>query len=73
MSEEVARIDAAELSQMAEHAQDLARQLDDAKRANRSLQAMSVVTLGIGLGVGGVLGIITVSAICYFSREGSEK
>jgi hypothetical protein len=73
MNAEVARIDAAELTTMSERAQDLARELDDAKRANRSLRALSVVSLGAGLGIGGVLGIIIVSAICYFSKEGLLK
>jgi hypothetical protein len=73
MNAEVARIDAAELTTMTERAEDLARELDDVKRANRSLQALSVVSLGVGLGIGGVLGIIIVSAICYFSKEGLLK
>jgi len=71
MNAEVARIDAAELSLTSQRVQDLARQLDDAKRDNRSLQAMSVVSLGFGLGIGGVLGIIMVAVICRFMKEGS--
>jgi hypothetical protein len=73
MNTEVVRMDAAELSTMTERAKDLASQLDDAKRENRSLRALSVVSLGFGLGVGGVLGIIIVSAVCYFSKEGLLK
>ena len=71
INEDVARIDAAELSLMSEHVQDLTQQLDSAKRENRSLQAMSVVSLGFGLGIGGVLGIILVTVICRFMKEGS--
>ena len=71
INEDVARIDAAELTVMSQRVQDLTRDLDNAKRDNRSLQAMSVVSLGFGLGIGGVLGIIIVAVICRFMKEGS--
>lgn len=69
---DVARVDAEELSIMSQRVQDLSRQLENAKQDNRSLQAMSVVSLGFGMGVGGVLGIILVALICRFMKGGSQ-
>jgi formate-dependent nitrite reductase cytochrome c552 subunit len=69
---DVARVDAEDLSIMSQRVQDLSRQLENAKQDNRSLQAMSVVSLGFGLGIGGVLGIILVALICRFMKEGSK-
>jgi formate-dependent nitrite reductase cytochrome c552 subunit len=61
-------IDSAQLSTMVERAGELARQLEDAKRTNRTLQTLSVVSLGFGLGAGGVLGMIFVLVVGYISQ-----
>jgi hypothetical protein len=71
VNEEAVQFGATTLVQLTERTQALARELDDAKRENRSLQVMTVVSLGFGLGVGGVLGIIFVFVVCHFSREKS--
>ena len=73
VNEEAVQVGATTLVQMTARTQVLARELDDAKRENRSLQAMTVVSLGFGLGVGSVLGIILVFVVCHFSREKSAK
>jgi formate-dependent nitrite reductase cytochrome c552 subunit len=76
--QQVVNVDAVQTSateavQMTERVRDLALELDDAKQENRSLRAMTVVSLGFGLGIGGVLGIVFVSVVCFLSRENSEK
>jgi formate-dependent nitrite reductase cytochrome c552 subunit len=73
VNEEAVQIGATQLVQMTDRTRDLALELDDAKRENRSLQAMTVVSLGFGLGSGGVLGIVFVSLVCFLSRGESEK
>jgi hypothetical protein len=71
VNEKAVQIGATTLVNMTERTQTLARELDDAKRENRSLQAMTVVSLGFGLGLGGVLGIIFMLVIGYLAREKS--
>jgi formate-dependent nitrite reductase cytochrome c552 subunit len=60
--------DRTQLATMAGRARDLAFELEDAKKTNRSLQTMSVVSLGFGLGTGGVLGAIFVLVIGYVAQ-----
>lgn len=62
-----------QLSGMVERTQKLAYELDDARRTNRSLQTVSVVSLGFGLGTGGVLGVIFVLVVGYVSQRSASK
>lgn len=43
----------------------LAKQLADVEASNESLQSMTVVSLGLGLGIGGVLGIVFTLVVFY--------
>lgn len=66
-------VDRAQLSEMAARAQGLARELEDAKQSNRSLETMSVVSLGFGLGTGGVLGVIFMLVVGYVIQRREER
>jgi hypothetical protein len=61
------------LSAMTERTWQLANELEEAKRTNRSLRTMSVVSLGFGLGVGGVLGVIFVLVVGYISQGRARR
>lgn len=62
-----AQLQAAQLRTTSE---ELGAQLETAERRNRSLQAVSVAGLGIGLGIGGLLGIAFALAVSAFNRGG---
>jgi hypothetical protein len=66
-------IGSAQVSLMTERAKGLARELEDAKRTNRNLQATSVVSLGLGLGTGGVLGAICVLIVGFIVQGRSRR
>lgn len=66
-------VDMARLTKMTARAQDLANELEDAKRENRSLRTVSVVSLGFGLGVGGVLGVVFLLVVGYISQGRAER
>ncbi len=55
--------DDARLAAMSERVQELAYELDDVSKDNRSLRIATLVSLGLGLGVGGMLGIVFVSVV----------
>jgi hypothetical protein len=50
-------------------AEVLADQLAASERANGTLRNLAIVTLGLGLGIGGVLGVILVLCIGYVSQR----
>jgi hypothetical protein len=60
------------MSAVNERLASVAMQLKDAERENRTLITMSVVSLGFGLGIGGVLGIVFVSVVCRLGQGRSE-
>lgn len=60
----------AQAAQLRSTSEELGAQLEAAERQNRSLQAISVAGLGVGLGIGGLLGIAFVLAVLYFNRGG---
>lgn len=47
----------------------LADQLEAAERENGSLRNLAIVTLGIGLGIGGALGIVSILIIGYVAQR----
>ena len=59
------QMEVSQLAEMTDRTRDLAYELEDAKQANQSLRTMSVVSLGFGLGTGGVLGAIFVLVVGY--------
>lgn len=63
------QIDFSQFTTLTQRAKDAAYELEEVKRTNRSLQAMSVVSLGFGLGVGGVLGAIFVLVVGYVAQR----
>jgi len=63
------QIDDTRLAAMSERVRDLAYELDDTKKENRSLQTLSLVSLGLGLGVGGMLGIVFVAVVGVLSQR----
>jgi hypothetical protein len=50
---------------MADRAPELATQLEAAENANKSLRVMTLVSLGLGIGLGGMMGIIFMLVIGY--------
>jgi hypothetical protein len=47
----------------------LAGELKEAREDNRSLQTLSLITLGLGLGIGGVLGVMLALAAGYVLQK----
>ena len=47
---------------------ELTTELAMAQQTNRSLQTMALVSLGLGLGVGGMLGIVFMQIIGYINQ-----
>ncbi|GAB4402407.1 MAG: hypothetical protein Kow00123_12720 [Anaerolineales bacterium] len=47
----------------------LADQLEAAERENTSLRNLAIVTLGVGLGIGGVLGVVAILLIGYIAQR----
>jgi predicted CXXCH cytochrome family protein len=62
-----------QLPAMSARAKELALDLEDAKHTNRNLQAMSVVSLGFGLGTGGILGAVFVIALGFVVQGRSKQ
>ncbi len=56
-----------------DQAQELASQLDVTEEANKTLRSLSVVTLGLGLGLGGMVGIGFVYVVDSLNRRGKDK
>ena len=50
---------------MADRAPELATQLEAAEQTNKSLRVMTLVSLGLGIGIGGMMGIIFMLVIGY--------
>jgi hypothetical protein len=72
-NEAIGEVDQVQLSTMTERARQLANELEDARRTNTSLKTMSVVGLGFGMGVGGVLGIIFAFAVSFVYQERAKR
>jgi len=54
-----------QLLAMADRAPELANELQAAEETNKSLRVMTLVSLGLGMGVGGMLGIIFMLVVGY--------
>jgi hypothetical protein len=48
---------------------NLAAKLDDAQQTNKSLMTMAPVSLGLGMGIGGMLGIVFMLVIGYINQR----
>lgn len=56
----------------AERVPELASELEATQQANKSLQTWLPVSLGLGLGIGGMLGIVAVLLLAHASRREAE-
>jgi hypothetical protein len=58
---------------MADRAPELAAQLQAVERANKSLRVMSLVSLGLGMGIGGMLGVVCMLVIGYVVQGRAKR
>jgi hypothetical protein len=65
--------DETRLAATSERVRELAYELEDVKQDNRSLQTVALVSLGLGLGVGGMLGIIFVAVVGLLNQRKAES
>lgn len=63
---------AVSIAAMADRSRELAAELEEAREENSSLRTMSLVTLGVGLGVGGILGLILAFVLGRLVQGRSE-
>lgn len=68
----VERVDS-NLLAMANSVPQLKTSLETVRQSNKSLQVLVPVSLGLGIGAGGMLGIAFMLAIEYFSRKRGQK
>jgi formate-dependent nitrite reductase cytochrome c552 subunit len=52
---------------------ELETKLELAQQTNKSLQTIAPVSLGLGMGIGGMLGIIFVMAVGYINQRAEQK
>ena len=71
--EATGQIETSQVFLMTGRAKELSIELQDAKRTNRTLQTVSVASLGFGLGAGGVLGAIFVLVVGYIIQGRARK
>jgi hypothetical protein len=50
---------------MADRAPELVAELEAAEQTNQSLRVMTLVSLGLGIGIGGMMGIIFMLVVGY--------
>jgi hypothetical protein len=58
---------------MADRAPELAADLKTAEQTNKSLQTMTIVSLGLGLGIGGMVGIVFMLFVGYVIQGRSRQ
>jgi formate-dependent nitrite reductase cytochrome c552 subunit len=58
---------------IADRAPELATQLEAAEQTNKSLRVMTLVSLGLGIGIGGMMGIIFMLVIGYVVQGRAEQ
>lgn len=63
---------AVSFSEMENRSRELATELEEARESNSSLRIMSLVTLGVGLGVGGILGLVLAFVLSRIIQGRSE-
>jgi hypothetical protein len=54
-------------------APELVSELEAAEQANKSLKVMTLVSLGLGLGIGGMLGVVFMLVVGYVSQGRSKQ
>jgi hypothetical protein len=58
---------------MADRAPELATQLEAAEQNNNTLRVMSLVSLGLGMGIGGMLGVIFMLVVGYVVQGRAQR
>jgi hypothetical protein len=58
---------------MADRAPELATQLEASEQNNRTLRVMSLVSLGLGIGIGGMLGVIFMLVVGYIVQGRAQR
>ena len=58
---------------LADQAPELAAQLDAAEQSIKSLRVMSLVSLGLGMGIGGMLGIVFMLVVGYVVQGRAKR
>jgi hypothetical protein len=48
-------------------------ELEAAEQANKSLKVMTLVSLGLGLGIGGMLGVVFMLVVGYVSQGRAKQ
>jgi hypothetical protein len=54
-------------------APELVSELEAAEQANKSLKVMTLVSLGLGLGIGGMLGVVFMLVVGYVSQGRAKQ
>jgi hypothetical protein len=62
----------AELVALAERVPELTARLETSEQSNKSLQRLTPVSLGLGVGAGGMLGIVFMLVMGYFAQRRSS-
>jgi hypothetical protein len=70
---DVQQLALADLRTQSERVAELDTKLESAKRTTYSLQVMTPIMLGFGLGIGGIVGIVFMLVVSRLSRKGDEK
>lgn len=58
---------------MADSAPELADQLNAVEQANKSLRIMALVSLGLGMGIGGMLGVVVMLVVGYVVQGRAQR
>lgn len=69
MSPTIERVADVELASVAERVPALTAKLETTRQENKSLQTMVPVSLGLGMGIGGILGIVFTLAVGYIYQR----
>ena len=72
-SDDLTQVANVRLLAMADRAPELAAQLEAVERANKSLRVMSLVSLGLGMGIGGMLGVVCMLVIGYVVQGRAKR
>jgi len=72
-SDDLTQVANVRLLAMADRAPELAAQLEAVERANKSLRVMTLISLGLGMGIGGMLGVVFMLVIGYIMQGRAKR
>jgi hypothetical protein len=58
---------------MADQVPQLTAQLETQEKTNKSLQVMTLVSLGLGMGIGAMMGIIFMLVVGYITQGRAKR